>query len=174
MMTASAKWTVRVYEHMPQFSAHAVESFDQGTVADNAAADARADGQVYKIVMPFARAVLPLSERGEVGVVVEMDGYAKMFGEFGGEREILPLGNIGRVEDNAGIWVKRTGRRDAYGTDIPVLPNGFYGLDKPVKDPWRICKRFCTLVSDGDYATWLVCGCADMSSADINGYCERS
>src|SRR5260221_13780795 len=144
-VTTSTKWTININRHVSKFCAQAMKSLKQAVIADYAPANASADRKVNKIVMSLTCAKLPLSQPSHVRIVVEMDRHSKMFRKFGGKRKILPLSNIGSGENCTSIRIKRTWRGNTNGNDI-LLPNGFDGVLKPVKDPRLAGKCLCPLI----------------------------
>ena len=120
--------------------------------------------------MAYAGAVLPLGKAGHVGIVIQVDRYAKLFRKFRHQGEIVPFGDVWRVENGSGVRVKRTWRGNANGRDISILPDGFDRIGQPVVYAWCICQCLGTVMSNGCGTVRFIGGHADMRSADIYGY----
>src|SRR5215216_5965158 len=133
ILTTTAQRSIRVDDHMTQFCAHAAESLQETSIADHAATDAGADGEVDQIVVSFAGAVLPLCQPGHIRIVIQINWYTKTFSKFRSQRKIHPFGDIRRVEDGTRIGVQRTRRGDPDRIYIPGLPHGFDRLYESVE-----------------------------------------
>ena len=77
-LSAPAKRTIHIDDHVSQLGAHAMEALQQPAMADHTPANTCANGQVDEILMPLARAILPLRQAGHVGVVIQVRRHTKM------------------------------------------------------------------------------------------------
>lgn len=172
VVPASARRTVRVNGHMSDLGAHAAKTLNQVVVADDAAADAGADGEIDQVVVPLARAKFPLGKPCHVGIVVKIYRDAEMLGEFGTHREVSPFFDVGCFEDRSGVRVEWTRGCNANGIHFFLGPDRFDGANETVKDAGLIGERTRPGLGDRFGAIGFVCSNADMRSANVYGNCD--
>src|SRR5947209_1223818 len=80
---------------------------------DEAAADARADGNVEDWREPLARTEDRFGQAGDIGVVAQYRGPAQHFSNPVGQRETVPAFDLVRFDDRARPIVDRTAETDA-------------------------------------------------------------
>src|SRR3989304_9820911 len=108
--TARTNGPCRVNRDMAEFGGQSVKPLDESVVADHSTADAGADGEEKHVAVSAACAVFPLTQTGQVRVVIYMHGHTELPGEFFTERKILPFGDIRRGQDHAVMWIQRSRR----------------------------------------------------------------
>src|SRR5580700_3649602 len=111
-LATSASWTVVIDTHMSAFSSSTCPAVINPFIADQASANSGADGGVENAMKAASRAPYGLGQRRCVGIVLDLYRHVIDFRYFGRERKITPARNIGRIKDNAGMRIQRSGRAD--------------------------------------------------------------
>ena len=96
---------------MSEFGGQAVEALQQMIVRDHPSADAGAHSQVQHIRVSVGRAEFPFAECGQARIVAQKCRHMEIGGQFGRQRKVVPLRDVGRREHAAGVWIQRPRRR---------------------------------------------------------------
>ena len=88
-------------------------------VADHAAADPGADGDVDEMAQATAGAEPQFAQGRGVGVVLEPDRQAQPLTQQIAQRHVAPTEQGGRKQGDAALQVERAGRRDAAAGERP-------------------------------------------------------
>ncbi len=110
--------------NMTEFGGHAAVTLHQDISDDGGPAQAGADGQVNQVVVTLAGAVLPFSQEGQVGIVPQEDGNLVLALEQLRQGIIRPGGDVGGLDDDAGVGVERAGGGHGDGVDGVLRPGG--------------------------------------------------
>ena len=98
---------------MPQFASQPFLTQQKPPVADDAAADASADGDVDDMPMPLRRAFRGLRQRGRIGIIADKHRQAKFRLNNFSQRDMMPALQIGRRHNDPADWIERPRRRNA-------------------------------------------------------------
>ncbi len=104
-------------EHVARFPGVAVPAAQKPAVGDDAGADARPDGQKDHIPHVAARAVPPLAEGGQVGVVVRPHGNSQEALQGGFDLDAVEPARVRRFQNAAALQIEQAGQAEAGGPD---------------------------------------------------------
>src|SRR5271167_4763155 len=101
---------------MPTFRCGTGAAIVNPLIADNARTNSRTDSSVEDVAVAAPRTPVSFSQRCRVGIVLDLHGHAIGFLDLGRERKVAPAADIGRIDDNARIWIQGPGRANANST----------------------------------------------------------
>src|SRR5207245_6374949 len=115
-LAASAARAAIINADAPAFTCGARTAVIDVTFENNTGANTCTDRRIKNIAITAARAPLSLSQRGGIGIVVDLDGHAVDMRDFGRQRELAPARDIGRIYHKSCLWIQRPGRADSNAT----------------------------------------------------------
>src|SRR6185295_4789724 len=113
--TAAALPVERAHREVADLAGEATGAGEDRTVDDHRAADADVAVDQEAVTDAAQRAALELAERGEIGVVADVQaeaGVAEGFAQAVDDRQLIPA-EVGRVDQRAGLGLDCARNRDA-------------------------------------------------------------
>ncbi|TEB17679.1 hypothetical protein Psfp_00170 [Pelotomaculum sp. FP] len=123
-VTAAAQRPVGENGHVADLSGHVRKTTVEPAAKDQSPANAGADCYVNHVILPPSGAVDMLSQRGQVGVVVQQYRYGKLPLQNLADWQIMP-GQVWCEVDDALTAIKRAGSAQGQGRHLFRLHPGF-------------------------------------------------
>ena len=112
-----------LYDHMPDFGARGFITLEQLAAYDDAAADARAERQEHGVRVHATDAEHCFAERGDVGVVADLNGFVYHARKLFRKRDFMPV-QIERAIDNTRRGIYCTRATDTYTYKVAIVGVG--------------------------------------------------